>query len=311
MRSLSVATLCTAAVVAVAATPQLLGSQVADAFERLDDARPAWLWAAALLVAFALVSWAQAWRSVIRSCGGEHGRVDAAGRYAVGAAVNTFAPARLGDAVRIALFSRRLEHAERLWTSAGAYTTIGAARALSVVVLVLGGYAVGALPAWPAVLAAVCAGAAVVVAAVARRRKPLSRAAHFFDAYRELGRDPRRAAPLLGWTAAATAARVGAAAAIVSSLGVGRSLAAALLIVPALDAASLLPLTPGNVGVASGAVVVALHEYGIDAMTALTISVGLHAVEGIVAVVLGTVAALALLAARQPAATVPADSRVT
>ena len=55
-------------------------------------------------------------------------------------------------------------------------------------------------------------------------------------------------------------ARVGAVAAIVSSLGIQRSLGAALLIIPALDAASLLPLTPGNIGVASGAVVVALHR---------------------------------------------------
>ena len=309
-RSLSVATLCTAGVVAAAATPQLLGSQVGSAFERLDDARPAWLWLSAVLVLAALVCWAQAWRSVIRACGGDVGRVDSVSRYAVGAAVNTLAPARLGDVVRIALFSRRLPHPERAWTSAGAYTTIGAARALSVLLLLVLGYAAGALPSWPALGAAGCAGIAVGVAAVTRRRKPHSRLAHFFDAYRELGRHPRQAAPLLGWTAAATAARVGAVAAIVSSLGVHSSLGAALLIVPALDAASLVPLTPGNIGVASGAVVVALHQYGIDATTALTISLGLHAVEGVVGVACGAVAALALFADRAPTA-VPADSRAT
>jgi hypothetical protein len=102
--------------------------------------------------------------------------------------------------------------------------------------------------------------------------------------------------------ALSTAARVGAAAAIVSSLGVHHSLGAALLIVPALDAASLLPLTPGNVGLASGAVIVALQGYGIGAMTALTISLGLHAVEGVAGVVCGTVGLLALLGERRPAA---------
>jgi uncharacterized membrane protein YbhN (UPF0104 family) len=278
---LALAGVSTLVVAAVAATPQLLGSQVGSAFERLDDARPAWIWVAGLLVVATLAAWAQAWRSVIRSCGGDVGRVDAVGRYAIGSAVNTLAPARLGDVVRIALFARRLEHPERAWTTAGAYTTIGAARTLAVALLVVVGYALGALPLWPVLAAAVCAGITVLVAAVARRRNPQTRFAHFFDAYRELGRRPREVTPLLAWTVLATAARVGAVAAIVSSLGVHRSLGAALLIVPALDAASLLPLTPGNIGVASGAVVVALHGYGIGAETALTISIGLHAVEAV------------------------------
>jgi uncharacterized membrane protein YbhN (UPF0104 family) len=299
---LALAALSTLAVLAVAATPQLLGSHVGSAFERLDDASPAWLWAAGFLVVVTLATWAQAWRSVIRSCGGEVGRADAVGRYAVGSAVNTLAPARLGDVARIALFSRKLDNAERAWTCAGAYTTIGAARTLAVAALVLVGYSAGALPLWPVVAAAACIAVAVVVALVARRRKPHSRVAHFFDAYRELGRRPREAAPLLGWTALSTVARVAAVAAIVSSLGVHGSLGAAILIVPALDLASLLPLTPGNVGLASGAVVVALHGYGIGAETALTISLGLHAVEAVAGVVCGAVGTLALLGERRPAA---------
>ena len=309
-RNLLVAALCTAAVVLLAATPQLLGSRVGTALERLDGAHRGWLWLAALFVVVALATWAQAWRSVIRSCGGDVGRADAVARYAIGAAVNTIAPARLGDAARIALFSRRLEHRERMWTSAGAYTTIGVARAVSVVVLVLGGYALGAVPSWPAVAGAVSVAFALAVAIVARRWNPHSRAAHFFDAYRELGRHPRRAAPLFAWTALATAARIGAVAAIVSSLGVRHSLGAALLIVPALDVASLLPLTPGNIGVASGAIVVALHGYGIDAETALTISLGLHAVEAVAGVACGAVGALAVVGRRAPVA-VPAGSHAT
>jgi hypothetical protein len=38
---LALAALATLVVAGAAATPQLLGSQVGDAFERLDDARPA------------------------------------------------------------------------------------------------------------------------------------------------------------------------------------------------------------------------------------------------------------------------------
>jgi uncharacterized membrane protein YbhN (UPF0104 family) len=290
----------TLAVVTLAATPQLLGSHVGSAFERLDDARPVWIWAAALLVAVTLAAWAQAWRSVIRSCGGEVGRVDAIARYAIGSAVNTLAPARFGDVVRIALFARTLDHPERTWTSAGAYTAIGAARTLVVALLLLVGYAAGALPLWPLLAAAACVGLTLLAAALARRRNPRSGIAHFFDAYRELGRRPLRAAPLLGWMVLSTAARVGAVAAIVSSLGVGRSLGAALLIVPAIDAASLLPLTPANIGVASGAIVVALHGFGIGAEEALTISLGLHAVEAVVAVVCGAVGLLSVAGKRSP-----------
>src|SRR5206468_2828316 len=256
----------------------------------------------ALLVVVTLATWAQAWRNVTISCGGHVGRADAAGRYAIGSAVNMLTPARLGDLARIALFSQTLENPERGWTSAGAYTTIGAARALAVAVLILLGYSAGALPLWPVLGAAVCVALTVLAAWLARRRNPHSRAAHFFDAYRELGRRPREAAPLLGWTALSTAARVGAVAAIISSLGVHHSLGAAMLIVPALDAASLVPLTPGNVGLASGAVIVALHGYGISAMSALTISLGLHAVEAVAGVLCGTVGALALLGERRPAA---------
>jgi len=283
-RSLVAAAFFSLAVVAVAATPQLLGTRMGAAFERLGDARPAWLWLAALLVVVALVAFAQAWRSVIRSCGGSVGRVDSVARYAVGSGVNTFLPARLGDAARIALFSRTLGHRERVWTSAGVYTTVGAARTLWIAVLILGGFAFGALPLWPVLVCAAFVAVAVLVAAVARRQRADTRLAHFFDAYRELGRHPREAAPMLAWMAVATAARVGAAAAIVSSLGVHRSLGAALLIVPALEAASLVPLAPGGLGLSSGAVVVALHGYGISVTAALTIGIVLHAVESVAGV---------------------------
>jgi uncharacterized membrane protein YbhN (UPF0104 family) len=299
---LALAGLSTVAVVAVAATPQLLGSHVGTAFERLGDANPAWLWTAELLVVLTIAAWAQAWRSVIRSCGGEVGRADAVARYAIGSAVNTFAPARLGDVVRIGLFSRKLDHPERAWTTAGAYTTIGSARALVMAVLVLAGYAAGALPLWPVLAGAGCVGVSAVVAALARRRNPHTRLAHFFDAYRELGRRPLQAAPLLGWMLVSTAARLGAVAAIVSSLGIHRSLGAAMLIIAAVEAASLLPLTPANIGVASGAIVVALSGYGIGAETTLTISLGLHAVEAVASVVCGTIGSLALLGERRPAA---------
>lgn len=301
-RALAATGLFTLAVVAVAATPRLLGTQVSQAFDELGNARPAWLWLAALLVVATIVAWAQAWRSVVTAVGGEISRVDAVARYSLGSAVNTFLPARLGDVLRIALFSRALETRTRVWTTAGIYTTVGAARALTCGVLILAGFLGGALPLWTVLASGALVAAAVVASLVARRRAAQSRLAHFFDAYRELGRNPRRAAPMVAWTVVATAARVAAATAIVSALGVPHALAVALVVIPTLDAASLLPVTPGGLSLSSGAVALALKGIGIGTTTALTVGIGYHAIEAAAGVVCGTIGALVLAGEERPAA---------
>jgi uncharacterized membrane protein YbhN (UPF0104 family) len=302
-RALIAGGLFSGAVVAVAATPQLLGTQVSAAFDGLGDAQPKWLWLSSLLVVATIVAWAQAWRSVIVAVGGSISRTDAVARYSIGAVVNTFLPARLGDAARIGLFSRALENRERVWTTVGAYTTIGAARALFSGALIVGGYAWGGLPLWTVGLPVAWIGIALLLAALsARTRGARSRPAHFFDAYRELGRAPRRVVPVLGWTAVATVARVGALAAIVSALGIPHALTAALLIIPTIDAASLLPLTPGAISLSTGAVALTLNGIGINATTALAVGIGYHAIEAAAAVVFGTVGGLVLLGEQRPRA---------
>jgi uncharacterized membrane protein YbhN (UPF0104 family) len=299
-RALLGATLFTAAVVAVALTPQLLGTRVFAAFDAVGDAKAPWLWLTAIFVVTQLVASAQAWRALIESVGGSVSRVDASARYAIGAAVNTFLPARLGDVVRIGLFARRLPRADATWTTAGAYTTIGAARALWTGILVAVAISAGTLPLWAAAGSVLFVAATVVASVVARRRNPQSHVAHFFDAYRELGRRPREAAPLLVWTGVATAARVAAAAAVVSALGIGHPLSAALLIVPALEAGALLPLAPGAVGLSNGAVVIALKGIGVGGTAALSVGIGLHAVEAIAGVTSGLLGALVLAGEHRP-----------
>ena len=291
-----------AAVLVVFTSPQLLGARVAQSLDDLDEAAQSWLWLAGMLFVAAILCWSLAWRAVVRACGGAVGPVDAAARYAVGSGVNTVAPARLGDAVRIGLFSARLPNRERVWTSAGAYTTVGAARALWVGVLLVCALAFGGAPVWPLLVAVGFVSAAVVAAVVTRRRDPTSRVAHFFDAYRQLGRQPRHAAPVVAWMGAAMLARVGAAAAVASSLGVKGSVTAALLIVPAVDVAGLIPLTPGNVGLTSGAVALALQAHGIGLTDALTVGIALHAVEAIAGLVVGALGALVLAGERRPVA---------
>jgi uncharacterized membrane protein YbhN (UPF0104 family) len=301
-RTLVAGALFNAVGVAVAVAPQLLGAKVTRAFAELSFAKPAWLWLAALLTVATLVAWAQAWRAVVLAVGGTVTPADATARYTIGSGINTFLPARLGDIARIALFSRALGHRERTWTTAGVYTSVGAARALWCGALIVIGYLAGALPLWTILVCGALVAVAVAASVVARRRGGSSRLAHFFDAYRDLGRNPRRAARVVGWSGIATATRVAAAAAIVSALGLHHALAAALLIVPTLDAASLLPLTPGGLGLSSGAVAVTLHEIGISGTNALSVGIACHAVEAAAGLVCGAVGALVFAGERRPLA---------
>jgi uncharacterized membrane protein YbhN (UPF0104 family) len=71
-------------------------------------------------------------------------------------------------------------------------------------------------------------------------------------------------------------------------------LLAAALVVPALELSGTMPLTPGNVGLASGAVAMALYAHGVDLTTALTVGIAFHAVETVVGIVFGLASALFL-----------------
>ena len=266
----------------VVATPQLLGSRVAEALEVMSGASPTWLWVAAVGFAVALAAAAGSWRSAIGLCGGRLSPVDAAARYGAGSLVNTFVPFRAGDAVRIGLFARTVPNRGRLWTTGGAFAALGAARAVVVGALVVAGAFAGVVPLWPLLVVAglVAVGVAAVVVA---RRTPL----HLLDAFRELGRDRTAAARLLGWITLSTAGRLASATAVAAALGIPRPLAAAVVIVPALDVASLLPVTPGNVGVTSATVAMALQAHGASFTSGLAAGIAFHAVETTVGITAG------------------------
>jgi uncharacterized membrane protein YbhN (UPF0104 family) len=285
----------TAALAAVAFVPQLLGSEVQRALAGLSGARPAWLWAAAGCFVLSLAGSAGAYRSAFGLVGARIAPLDAAARYGVGSLVNTFAPARLGDAVRLALFARSIDSDERLWRTGGVFAAIGAARACSLALLVVAGSVTGALPLWPVLVCLALVAAAAVAAVATRNRTARSHVAHVLDAFRALGREPARGARILGWIVLATLARVGAAAAVAAALGVHGAIAAALVIVPALDLAGTMPLTPGNVGITSGAVAMALNAHGVPMTVALTAGIAFHAVEICAGLTWGLAGALCLV----------------
>ena len=137
------------------------------------------------------------------------------------------------------------------------------------------------------------------MASLASRRFALgSRVAGLLEAFRELGRSPRGLGAVAALAAGTLAAKTAAAAAAATALGVDDPLRAALLIVPAVELASILPLTPGNAGIASAAVAFALHAQGTTTDLAVTVGVAFGAVEILTALGVGILGGLALAAPR-------------
>ena len=292
-RVLFASALFAAAAAAVAAMPHLLGNRVGDAVAGLEDARPGWLWLAALGFLASLLASASGWRSALGLCGGTLSRLDATARYGIGSLVNSLSPMRVGEPVRIALFARALKGEDRGWRMGGVFGVIAAVKAVVFGAIVVVAAALGAVPFLPVLVIGGIVLAAAVLAVVARDRTPRSHVAHLLDAFRELARSPRAAAPLVGWVAVATAARFGAAIAIAAALGVHSPVFAALVIIPALDLASLIPLS-ANFGITSGAVVVALQARGVPLGQAVTTGLAFHAVETAAGISFGTASALLL-----------------
>jgi len=275
------------ALAVLVSTPQLLGSRVNAAIGSLDHASLTWLWLAGAGFLVAALASAGSWLSAIRLCGGTLTAGDACARYGAGSLVNTLVPARAGDAVRIGLFSRALPNRERLWTTGGAFAALGAARAVVLAALVVAGSLAGAMPLWPLLILLGLVAIAAGLAWHERRRAATGRLSHLLDAFRALGREPRSALRLVAWIALSTAGRLAAATAVGAALGIRQPLAAAIVIVPALDVAGMLPLTPGNIGVTSGAVAMALQAHGVSFTHGLAAGIAFHAVETTVGVLFG------------------------
>ncbi len=293
------AALLVALVVAVA-TPQILGTRVAAAFGALDNADPKWLWLAGIGFAVSVIAAAGSWLSAIRLCGGTLTLPDACARYGAGSLANTFVPFRAGDAIRIGLFSRVLPNRERLLTTGSAFAALGAARSVLLAILVVAGSLTGTLPLWPLFVALGLVTLAAAVSIRARGRDPEGRAGHLLDSFRALGREPAAALRLVAWIALSTAGRLASATAVAAALGIHHPLAAAVVIVPALEVAGMVPLTPGNVGITSGAIALAFQSQGVSFTHGLAAGIAFHAVETAVGIMFGIASVVWLAPYRSP-----------
>jgi len=276
------ALLAAAGLAALAVGAYFARGRLGEAVDTLRTADPTWLWVAGLCFIAATIAAAGSWSCAVGLAGGDTNLFDSCARYGAGSLVNTFVPARAGDAVRIALFSKLVGHQRRVRSTTGAFAAIGAARALVLIALVAAGALAGAVPLWPLLVLAALVVVAVGVAYLSRKSQ-----GHFLDAFRALADDRKAAARLIAWMLASTAARYGAAAAICASVGTTDAFAAAIIILPALDLAGLFPVTPGNVGVTSGAIAVALKAHGVSMQAGLAAGIAFHAVETAVGLLFG------------------------
>jgi len=281
-RTVAVAAVLVCALAAAAATPQLLGTRISNALRTLGQADPRWLWLAGAAFALSLVGSAGCWRAAIGLCGGRTSLADATARYGAGSLVNTFVPARAGDAVRLGLFSRLIPGEARLWTTGSAFGVVAMVRAAVGSGLVIAGAAFGVVPIWPLLVVVALVAAGIVLAIRARRSH-----AHLLDAFRAVGEHPAAVLRLAAWVGLSVAARFAGATAVAAAVGIGRPAVAALLILPVLDVSGLVPLTPGNLGVASAAIAIAFRAHGVSFDHGLAAGITFQALETAVGLAIG------------------------
>jgi uncharacterized membrane protein YbhN (UPF0104 family) len=275
----------------LAAVPALLGHRLAPAVSALGEGDRTWL---ALAIAGFVAAFAcsvGAWRSAFRAAGANICPREAAARLGVGSLVNAVSPAKLGDAVKVALCAQALDGPGRLWTSGGVYAALAAARSLALASLVIVASVSGALPLWPAF--ALCGVvAAVAIAAVSSTRlRRHRRISGLLEGTAALARSPRDASVVIAWSLGVQLSRLLAVGAVARGLGLPHPLAAALLIAPALDLAGAFPLTPGAFGIGSAAVAAGLASRGIGMTQALGVGIGIQALETFVSIGCGAIGA--------------------
>jgi len=261
-------------------------------FAALRGANPGELVLAGSCFATAVACSAASWRTLL---GPTLSLGDACARYGAGSLVNTLVPARAGDAVRLGLFGRVVPGG--LLAAGGVAAAVGTARWLAVVPLAIAGAVAARLPVPPLAIAAAGAATLPLAGAWLLACRGSRRAAALLAPLRGAG--PRCLASLSAWVAGTIAARIAAATLAGAALGVPHPLTAALLVVPALELAGVVPLTPANVGVAGGAAALAFHAHGVPLRAALAAGFALHAVETVTGIAVGVTGAAAVLRQRR------------
>ena len=242
-----------------------------------------------------------------------------AGAYAAGVAVNAFAPARGGEALKVALLRLRIPGSS-VPTLVSAGVLLTALDALIGTSLIASALALGLVPSLPSpqipsleVLTdhLLLAGAVVLglVIAIVLVAGPLSRRARGLWLHIEQGgailRTPTRYArnvvtlQLAGWVC-----RTGVAFCLLAAFGLPASVPLALLVVVAGGLSTLVP-TPGGAGTQQVLLVYALQQTASTA-AALSFSVGMQVGITTVNTIIGVAAMMLMFRTLRPAAAVRA-----
>ncbi len=210
--------------------------------------------------AAALAFSASGWRALLP---GGISLTQACARFGCGSLANTVLPLHGGNILRVNLFSRVVPGG--MLAVASVVAAFSTARWLALLPL-----AGTTLP--PEALGVPAVG--IVVAVLLARRHRAS---------------PRMYVRSLVFAAGSLGARLAGVTLVTGSL------AASLIVVPALEVAGTVSVLPANLGVAEGAAAVALHAHGQPMTRAVTTALVLHAVETAGSVVFGGVGAGLLL----------------
>jgi uncharacterized membrane protein YbhN (UPF0104 family) len=281
---------------AAAAAFPLVHGRVAPALDVLGDASRPWLAVSALAFLCAFACTVGAWRAALAGAGARLCPRQAAARLGIGAMVNSFAPAKLGDAVKITLCSRAIDAPDRLWTAGGAYAALTATRSLTLAALVVAASATHAMPLWPVFVLVGGAATLAVATTASTRFRRYHRIASFLDGVAALARDRRALVRVAAWTLGMQVSRIAGTVAVAVAFGLPHPLLAALVILPALDVAGAVPITPGSIGIGSGAVAMALASRGIGMTQAFAAGLAIQGVETLVSVSCGSAGLLYLVA---------------
>ena len=180
------------------------------------------------------------------------------------------------------------------WQVAGEAGVVGAARQVWFGLLVAAAAAVGAVPVWPLAVIALILALSAGGAYFSRRINLRARCGHVLDAFRELSRSPRQLAAVTACDLASISCKLAGTVCVLLAFGIDAPLQCALVVVAAVEMASIMPVTPGNAGVASAAVAFVLGTQGVAADVGLSIGVAFGALEMLVAIAVGAVGALTL-----------------
>jgi uncharacterized membrane protein YbhN (UPF0104 family) len=259
---------------------------------------------ALLLHVAKLIARARGWHNIVRAAYPESPLRfrDALGAFFVGAGVDSFVPARVGELLRVELVRRRAPES----TFPGLVSTLFAEYVLDVIltVVVVGlvvafgpipqgsSLILGPLARHSLILPAVAVVGLVVLLIVGRRLRP---------GLRPLLAEARRGLAVLtspsyylgrvaGWQVLGWVLRIASVYWFLVAFGVPASIGTAALVVAVQLAAGAIPLTPGGAGSQQAMLIVALSAS--TAATVLAFGIGMQAATVLTNIVLGAVSLL-------------------